>query len=126
MYSAIKKDGQPLYKLARQGIDVALEARSVTIHEIKVLMYNQESAMLEVLSFLFFRQIFCQTGSLTNTHWQNAYRIGVQCSGMTHLASVINSQNGKYAWSGIDYELMQRLQPDSTDIDGLVNTIKPV
>ena len=32
MYSAIKKDGQPLYKLARQGIDVEVEPRSVVIH----------------------------------------------------------------------------------------------
>lgn len=36
------------------------------------------------------------------------------------------SQNGKCAWSKIDYGMMQRLQPDSTDIDGLVNTIKDI
>ena len=48
MYSAIKKDGQPLYKLAREGVEVEIEPRPVTIHGIKVLMYNKESAMLEV------------------------------------------------------------------------------
>ncbi len=34
MYSAIKKDGKPLYQLARQGIEVEREARRVTVHEL--------------------------------------------------------------------------------------------
>jgi tRNA pseudouridine55 synthase len=34
MYSAIKHEGQPLYKLARQGIEVERKPRAVTIHEI--------------------------------------------------------------------------------------------
>lgn len=36
------------------------------------------------------------------------------------------SHNGKYAWSKLSYEMMQRLHPDSTDIDGLINTIKNI
>jgi len=36
MYSAIKKDGQPLYKLARQGIEVERAARAVTVHELRI------------------------------------------------------------------------------------------
>lgn len=36
------------------------------------------------------------------------------------------SYNGKYAWSKLSYPMMQRLQPDSTDIDGLINTIKDI
>ncbi len=37
MFSAIKKDGQPLYKLARQGIEVARDYREVTIYELELL-----------------------------------------------------------------------------------------
>lgn len=37
MYSALKRDGQPLYRLARQGITVEREARSITIHELELL-----------------------------------------------------------------------------------------
>ena len=37
MYSALKRDGKPLYELARQGIEVEREARPVTIHEINFL-----------------------------------------------------------------------------------------
>src|SRR5690625_2371759 len=36
MHSAIKKDGQPLYELARQGLEVEREARTVTIHELEL------------------------------------------------------------------------------------------
>lgn len=34
MYSALKRDGQPLYKLARKGITVEREARPVTVYEL--------------------------------------------------------------------------------------------
>ena len=37
MYSAVKRDGQPLYKLARQGIEVERVPREVTIHELRRL-----------------------------------------------------------------------------------------
>lgn len=40
MYSALKKDGQPLYKLARQGIEVERKARSVTILEYTLLSFT--------------------------------------------------------------------------------------
>jgi len=36
MFSAIKKDGQPLYKLARAGIEIEREARAVTIFELEL------------------------------------------------------------------------------------------
>lgn len=36
MYSAIKRNGQPLYKLARQGITVERKARQVTVSELVV------------------------------------------------------------------------------------------
>jgi tRNA pseudouridine55 synthase len=36
MYSALKRDGVPLYKLARQGVEVERAARQVTIHSIEV------------------------------------------------------------------------------------------
>ena len=36
MFSALKKDGQPLYKLARQGITVKREPREVTVYEMQI------------------------------------------------------------------------------------------
>ncbi len=40
MYSALKKDGQRLYDLARQGITLALEKRPVTVYELELLDYT--------------------------------------------------------------------------------------
>ncbi|VUD40794.1 tRNA pseudouridine synthase B [Thalassocella blandensis] len=37
MYSALKKDGQPLYKLAREGIEIEREARPVTIYRFELI-----------------------------------------------------------------------------------------
>lgn len=44
MFSAIKKDGQPLYKLARQGIEVERAARTVTIHELRIEAFRPARA----------------------------------------------------------------------------------
>ncbi|MEM6605959.1 MAG: tRNA pseudouridine(55) synthase TruB [Pseudomonadota bacterium] len=49
MYSAIKKDGQPLYKLARKGIEVPREPRCITIREFRIKGFRGgEVAQLEV------------------------------------------------------------------------------
>ena len=40
MYSALKHNGQPLYKLARQGIEVEREARPVTIFKYNILGFR--------------------------------------------------------------------------------------
>ena len=48
MYSALKRDGQPLYKLARQGIEVEREPRAVTIHELKLLAFDADTLTLDV------------------------------------------------------------------------------
>ncbi|MDN3640889.1 tRNA pseudouridine(55) synthase TruB [Simiduia curdlanivorans] len=40
MFSALKKDGQPLYKLARQGIEVERKARQVTVYALDLLAFR--------------------------------------------------------------------------------------
>lgn len=48
MYSALKHQGQRLYDLARKGIEVAREARSVTIYELRLEAFDAEGLELEV------------------------------------------------------------------------------
>jgi len=48
MYSALKRDGQPLYKLARQGIEVERKAREVTISSLELIEHTGERARLRV------------------------------------------------------------------------------
>ena len=40
MYSAIKRNGQPLYKLARQGIEVEREARTIHVYKYEILDFR--------------------------------------------------------------------------------------
>jgi len=39
MYSALKKDGQPLYKLARQGKTVERQSRTVQLHRLDLISF---------------------------------------------------------------------------------------
>lgn len=48
MYSALKRDGKPLYELARQGIEVERTARDVTIHELHLLGFSGDRCRLRV------------------------------------------------------------------------------
>jgi tRNA pseudouridine55 synthase len=49
MYSALKKDGQPLYKLARAGIEVERAARQIEIFSLERKGGSTEELDLEVL-----------------------------------------------------------------------------
>ncbi len=48
MYSALKVDGQRLYKLAYQGVEVARQPRPVSIHQIDLLHFDQDSFEIRV------------------------------------------------------------------------------
>ncbi len=48
MHSALKHNGQPLYKLARQGIEIERKARDVTIHELTLIDQSDDTITLEV------------------------------------------------------------------------------
>ena len=58
MYSALKRNGTPLYKLARQGIEIERSPRPVTVHEINFLDLEEAVASLEV---------FCSKGTYIRT-----------------------------------------------------------
>ena len=61
MYSALKKDGQPLYKLARKGIEVDREARPVTVYLFDLLDFRPgEHAEADV-------EIHCSKGTHVRT-----------------------------------------------------------
>ena len=40
MYSALKKDGIPLYLLAREGIEIERKLREINVYDIKLISYN--------------------------------------------------------------------------------------
>jgi len=48
MFSALKHNGQPLYKLARQGITVEREARDISIFELDLIRFENDEVELEI------------------------------------------------------------------------------
>ncbi|MEI6306201.1 MAG: tRNA pseudouridine(55) synthase TruB [Deltaproteobacteria bacterium] len=54
MFSAIKQDGQPLYKLARQGVEVERKSRQIEIHSLELLSF--EPPLLNL-------RVFCSRGT---------------------------------------------------------------
>lgn len=48
MYSALKVGGQPLYKLARQGVEVEREKRPVTIHSLELVERGPDTLTLDI------------------------------------------------------------------------------
>lgn len=48
MYSALKRDGKPLYEYARAGIELERAAREITIYSIRWININWPEATLEV------------------------------------------------------------------------------
>jgi len=63
MYSALKHNGERLYKLARQGIEVERKARKVTIYDIEFLSLATNSADQLILEL----EVGCSKGTYVRT-----------------------------------------------------------
>jgi tRNA pseudouridine55 synthase len=48
MYSALKRDGRPLYELARKGVEIEREARPITIYDLSLIDFDADSLTLDV------------------------------------------------------------------------------
>jgi tRNA pseudouridine55 synthase len=60
MYSSVKKNGVPLYKLARKGVEIEREPRTVTVYDIK---YNGPA---DAKNSYFFT-VYCSAGTYIRT-----------------------------------------------------------
>lgn len=84
MVSAIKKDGVPLYKLARQGKEVKREPRFV-----HVFSYRIDGIELPVVDFT----VRCSKGFYVRTY---AHDIGQDLGCGAHLKSLRRTRSGKF------------------------------
>lgn len=48
MYSALKRDGRPLYELARAGVEVKREARDIHVYTADIVSYDDAGLTLDV------------------------------------------------------------------------------
>jgi tRNA pseudouridine55 synthase len=85
MYSAIKKDGQPLYVLARQGVEVERAARPVTIYSLEIINWHPPDLTLAVT---------CSSGTYLRSL---AYDLGrmLGCGG--HITALRRTSVGQFS-----------------------------
>ncbi|AXA34400.1 tRNA pseudouridine(55) synthase TruB [Francisella adeliensis] len=50
MYSALKHNGKPLYKLAREGIQIEIKPRDITIYNLDLLDFTEDTITIKVRS----------------------------------------------------------------------------
>ncbi|HCL74631.1 MAG TPA: tRNA pseudouridine(55) synthase TruB, partial [Pseudomonas sp.] len=87
MYSALKRDGQPLYKLARAGEVVEREPRSVTIARLELLSLEADKARLAVA---------CSKGTYIRTLVED---LGRELGCGAHVAELRRTQAGPFELS---------------------------
>ena len=85
MYSALKKDGKPLYQLARQGKTVEREARRITIYRLDLSAWNPPEMTLEVA---------CSAGTYIRSL---AHDLGEALGCGAHLRSLVRTSSGPFS-----------------------------
>lgn len=86
MYSAIKYKGQPLYKLARQGIEIERERRDINIYQLQLLGFNANDNLVEF-------EVHCSKGTYVRTLVAD---IGEELGCGAHVVALRRLEAGPY------------------------------
>lgn len=89
MHSAIKHQGQPLYKLAHRGLEVERQPRSVTIYELNLLRLSADELEIDVL---------CSKGTYIRTLAED---IGEALGCGAHLNQLRRTMAGPFTETGM-------------------------
>lgn len=112
MYSALKHKGQPLYKLARQGIEVEREARCVSIFSNELVAFADT---------LFELEIHCSKGTYIRTI---AEEIGAALGVGAHVVALHRRAAGPFDES--DMVSMDTLQIERDKGESLDKFLRPI
>ena len=102
MFSALKRDGQPLYKLARQGIEVERKARDITIY----------SLALEKLTVGDFVEADIAVSASKGTYIRTlAEDIAAALDNVAHLTALQRTKSGAFELSQcVDISVLEQLR----------------
>lgn len=101
MHSALKHQGQPLYKLAHQGIEVERKPRQVQIHELNLLRFAGDE--LEI-------RVHCSKGTYIRTLAED---IGAALGCGAHLSALRRTDVGPFHEAGMVTLDQLRTQADA-------------
>jgi tRNA pseudouridine55 synthase len=98
MVSAVKKDGVPLYKLARKGVEVERKARLIHIYSFRFTEYQEPFGRFRVA---------CTKGTYVRTI---AHELGQKIGCGAHLSTLRRLVSGKFdVADAIEYEELFKL-----------------
>ncbi len=104
MFSAIKVDGQPLYKKARKGIKVEVKPRPVEIKQFEITRFEENEVDFRVV---------CSKGTYIRSL---AYDFGKALRSGAHLSALCRTRIGEYQLSNAwDLEELVRLLEQPID-----------
>ncbi len=108
MYSALKRDGRPLYEYARQGIELDRPARAVTIYKLELLSFTGLEAQIMVQ---------CSKGTYIRTLAQD---IGRQLGCGAHLKALRRISVGPFHLDdAVELEALQAMPAPQTTLIAL-------
>lgn len=115
MFSALKVNGQPLYKLARQGIEIERKSRQVTIHELGVLERHQDKIKVDV---------HCTKGTYVRTLAED---IGLELGCGAHVVELRRLAAGPYRIDeAVSMEQLEALAEDKAQLDAKLQPVSSV
>jgi tRNA pseudouridine55 synthase len=105
MYSALKRDGVPLYELARKGIEVERALRAIEIYCFKICSID--------LPFVTF-EVTCSKGTYVRTL---AHDLGARLGCGAHLTALRRLQSGSFSEAeAIPLDRLQNESPDAVQL----------
>ena len=117
MYSALKHNGERLYKLARQGIEVERKARKITIYDIDFISLQRD----ETDRFILELEVSCSKGTYVRTLVED---IAAELDCGAHITSLRRLSVGPYADEMVTIEQLTELAEQG--FDALDECLKPV
>ena len=107
MYSALKQNGQPLYKLAREGKTVERKARSVTIFDLELIEWNAPDLTFSVR---------CSKGTYVRTLAED---IGEALDCGAHLVMLHRTHTGGFTGDEmLEFDRLQTERDAEQSLDG--------
>lgn len=109
MYSAIKKDGRPLYELARQGIEVERQARPVTVYALDWRRLEDDRLSVD---------LHCSSGFYVRSL---AHDVGEALGCGAHVDALTRTAVGDFRLEdAVTLDRVEELQQDRAGLDALL------
>lgn len=124
MYSALKRDGKPLYELARQGIEVERQPREITIHFNRLVSFTPDPVAAHAVL-----EVRCSKGTYIRTLAEDmgeALGCGAHLVGLRRTAVADLTLNGCIEFSTLEQASEEERGRFLAPVDALLHSLPMV